>query len=76
MATGGIGFGQLVIAVLGVLVISTEYTTGAIKTSLAAVPQRMRLLFGKALVFVVVALIVGTITSFAAFFVGQAFLAC
>ncbi len=75
VATGGIAFGQLVIAVLGVLVISTEYSTGAIKTSLAAVPQRMRLLFGKALVFVVVALIVGTITSFAAFFVGQAFLA-
>jgi ABC-2 type transport system permease protein len=72
---GGISFGQLVIAVLGVLVISTEYSTGAIKTSLAAVPQRMRLLFGKALVFAVVALAVGIVTSFGAFYLGQAFLA-
>lgn len=72
---GGISFGQLVIAVLGVLIISTEYSTGAIKTSLAAVPQRMRLLFGKALIFAVVALVVGIVTSFGAFYLGQAFLA-
>lgn len=72
---GGITFGQLVIAVLGVLIISTEYSTGAIRTSLAAVPQRMRLLFGKALIFAVVALVVGIVTSFGAFYLGQAFLA-
>ena len=72
---GGIAFGQLVIAVLGVLVISSEYSTGAIKTSLAAVPQRMRLLFSKALVLAAVALVVGIVTSFGAFYLGQAFLA-
>ncbi len=72
---GGIFFGQLVIAVLGVLIISTEYSTGAIKTSLAAVPQRMRLLFGKALVFAFVAAVVGFVTSFGAFFLGQLLLA-
>jgi ABC-2 type transport system permease protein len=71
----GIAFGQLAIAVLGVLVVSTEYSTGGIRTSLTAVPRRMRLLGAKALILGVVALLVGTLTSFVAFFLGQWFLA-
>ena len=35
----GIGLGQLTICVLGVLVITTEYSTGVIRSSLLAVPQ-------------------------------------
>ena len=44
----GLAFGQLAVAVLGVMVISTEYSTGGIRTSLTAVPKRFRLLGAKA----------------------------
>jgi ABC-type transport system involved in multi-copper enzyme maturation permease subunit len=67
----GLAFGQLAIAVLGVMVISSEYSTGGIRTSLTAVPNRLRLLQAKAVVFTGVALIVGLATSFGAFFAGQ-----
>lgn len=70
----GIFFGQLALAVLGALVITTEYSTGGIRTSLTAVPKRLRLLLAKAAVLGVVAWVVGTVVSFAAFFAGQAFL--
>jgi ABC-2 type transport system permease protein len=73
MMHGGLGFGQLAIAVLGVLIISSEFSTGAIKTTLTAVPQRLKVLLGKALVLLAVSLVVGTVTSLAAFFLGQLF---
>jgi ABC-2 type transport system permease protein len=71
----GLYFGQLAIAVLGALVITAEYSTGGIRTTLTAVPQRLKVLFAKGLTFGVVALVVGLVTSFTAFFVGQAFFA-
>lgn len=73
IALAGILFGQLAIAVLGVLVISGEYSTGGIKTSLTAVPQRTRFVLAKAVVFTVVALVVGLITCFVSFFIGMLF---
>lgn len=69
----GLAFGQLAIAVLGVLVITSEYSTGGIKATLTAVPNRMRVLFAKAVVFAVIATIVGMITAFGAFFVSMTF---
>jgi ABC-2 type transport system permease protein len=66
--------GQLVIAVLGVLAITTEYSTGMIRTSLTAMPRRTTLYVAKAAVFAVVAVVVGEITSFAMYFIGQAVL--
>jgi len=63
---------QLAIAVLGTLVITSEYGTGLIRTTLTAVPRRGRLLAAKATVFAVVALVAGEIIAFAAFFIGQA----
>ncbi|HUY07755.1 MAG TPA: ABC transporter permease [Acidimicrobiales bacterium] len=70
----GVFFGQFAIGVLGVLVISAEYTTGTIRASLAAVPKRFRLLLGKIIVFGVATLIIGEIVAFASFFVGQTLL--
>ena len=61
-------------AVLGVLVISSEYSTGMIRTTLSAVAQRRRVLAAKAVVFTVTALVVGMLASFPAHFVFQAFL--
>jgi len=66
---------QLAIAVLGVLVITSEYATGMIGPSLTVVPRRGRLLAAKAMVLTAVALVVGEIIGFGAFFVGQAVLA-
>ncbi|WP_447040047.1 ABC transporter permease [Streptomyces sp. DSM 118878] len=70
----GMSLGQLAMIVFGVLVVSNEYSTGMIRTSLAAVPQRGTFLFGKILVATLLALAVGLATSFLTFFVGQAVL--
>ena len=72
VSQAGFVIAQLAIAVLGVLCISSEYSSGMIRTSLIAVPKRGRILAAKALVFAVVAFVVGEFTSFAAFFAGQA----
>lgn len=66
---------QLAIAVLGVLVITSEYATGMVGTSLTVVPRRGRVLAAKAIVSTTVALVVGEIIGFGSFFAGQAVLA-
>jgi ABC-type transport system involved in multi-copper enzyme maturation permease subunit len=68
----GMALAQLAIAVLGVLAISSEYSSGMIRTSLIAVPKRGRVLAAKSLVFAGVTFVVGEVTTFVAFFVGQA----
>jgi ABC-2 type transport system permease protein len=70
----GMTLGQLAMIVFGVLVVSNEYSTGMIRTSLAAVPRRGAFLFSKVAVAAGLALVVGMATSFAAFFLGQAML--
>jgi ABC-type multidrug transport system permease subunit len=67
--------GQLVIVVLGALVLSAEYSTGMIRTSLIAMPRRIVLYVAKAVAFAAVALVVALATAFIAFFLGQALLA-
>jgi ABC-2 type transport system permease protein len=64
--------GQLIIALLGVLTITSEYSTGMIRTSLTAMPRRGTVYAAKLIVFTTVALVVSLITSFISFFVGQA----
>ena len=71
----GAQLAQLALAVLGVLVISSEYRTGMIRSSLVAVPQRLRFLAAKAVPFTLVVLVISEIMAFASFFVGQAFFA-
>jgi ABC-2 type transport system permease protein len=66
--------GQLALIVFGVLVISSEYSTGMIRTSLAAVPQRGHFYVSKVAVAGLLALVVGMATSFVTFFLGQALL--
>ena len=69
----GLTLGQLAIAVLGVLVVTTEYSTGGIKATLTAVPNRMRVLAAKGIVFAIIATVVGMITSFLTFYVTTPF---
>ncbi|MGW1139063.1 ABC transporter permease [Streptomyces zhihengii] len=70
----GMILGQLAMVVFGVLVVGTEYSSGMIRTSLAAVPQRATFLFSKIAVAGLLALVVGLVTSFLTFFTGQALL--
>lgn len=63
--------GQLVIVVLGTITITSEYSTGMIRTSLSVMPRRGVLYGAKALVFTAVALVIALPTSFVSFFVGQ-----
>jgi ABC-type transport system involved in multi-copper enzyme maturation permease subunit len=67
-------FGQLVIAVLGALAITSEYSTGMIRTSLTAMPRRGTVYAGKLIVFTAVTLVLSLVTSFLAFFLGQSLL--
>jgi ABC-2 type transport system permease protein len=68
----GLILSQLIIAVLGALTITSEFGTGMIRTSLAAMPRRGTLIAAKGVVFAAVALVTGLVASFAAFFLGQA----
>jgi ABC-2 type transport system permease protein len=72
--TGQVALGELIIVVLGALVITSEYSTGMIRTSLAVMPRRGVLYAAKAMVFAAVTFTLSLITSFTSFFVGQAIL--
>ncbi len=74
ISLGGLHLSQIAIGVLGVLVVTSEYDTGTIRVTLAAVPRRRLVLAAKAVVFAAVALVVGIVGSFAAYFVFRAFL--
>jgi ABC-2 type transport system permease protein len=71
----GVQLAQLAVGVLGVLVVAGEYATGTIRTSLAAVPRRLPLLWGKAIVFALTILALCVPATLAAFLVGQSILA-
>jgi ABC-2 type transport system permease protein len=68
----GLYISQLIMGVLGVLVITAEYSTGMIRTTLSTMPHRGTVIAAKAVVFTVVAFVTGLITAFASFFLGQA----
>ncbi|MET7638500.1 ABC transporter permease [Streptomyces sp. NPDC005438] len=70
----GMGLGQLAMIAFGVLVVSGEYSTGMIRSSLAAVPQRGVLMVCKVTVAVLLVLVVSMVISLSSFLVGQALL--
>ncbi len=72
---GTVDLGELIIVVIGALVITSEYGTRMVGTSLAAMPRRGVLYTAKAAVMTCVTLVVALITSFISFFAGQAILA-
>jgi ABC-type transport system involved in multi-copper enzyme maturation permease subunit len=69
---GGVNLGQLVIGVLGVILVTAEYSTGTIRSTLIAVPRRLPVLAGKAVVFGIAAIVSMLVATFAAFLGGQA----
>jgi len=70
----GVNLAQLAIGVLGVLVITAEYSTGMIRSTFSAVPKRLPVLWGKAMVFGAVVFVVSLPAVFIVFFIGQAIL--
>jgi ABC-type transport system involved in multi-copper enzyme maturation permease subunit len=70
----GISFAQIAFGVLGVLVMSGEYSTGMIRASLTVAPRRLPVLWGKLVVFAGIIFGVSLVASFVSFFLGQALL--
>ena len=70
----GLAVGQLAFGVLGALVITSEFSSGMIRATLAAVPRRPLLLAAKAAVLGAVTLAVGEVLAFGAFAAGEAVL--
>jgi ABC-2 type transport system permease protein len=70
----GVILGQVVMGVLGVLCVTSEYSSGLIRVTLAAVPRRPLVLAAKACTFGALALVASEIATFAAFLGGIALL--
>jgi ABC-2 type transport system permease protein len=75
IALAGVNVGQLAIAVLGVLVITGEYSTGMIRSTLIAVPRRLPALWAKLGVFAAVSIALMLPAVLISFFASQAILA-
>jgi ABC-2 type transport system permease protein len=72
VGVSGYHLAQLAIGVLGVLVISGEYSTGMIRSSLMAVPKRLPVLWAKLGVFSAVTFVLMLAAAFVSFFAVQA----
>lgn len=71
----GLDLAQLAIGVLGVLVMTSEYSSGQIGTSLTAVPQRRLVLLAKLTMVGVLVTVISLLSCLAAFLIAQAVLA-
>ncbi|MFJ2780098.1 ABC transporter permease [Kitasatospora sp. NPDC087315] len=69
--SGGFYVAVLAIGTLGTLAASSEYTTGQIRTTLAAVPRRGQVLAAKALVVGGASTLLGQVLAFLTFLLGQ-----
>ena len=70
----GLVLGQLLLGVLGLLAITTEFSSGMIRATFAAAPSRPLVLAAKAAVLGTVTLAAGEFSAFVAFYAGQAML--
>jgi ABC-2 type transport system permease protein len=68
----GVFFAQFAVGVMGARFITSEYASGAIRSTLAAVPRRVHLVAAKAIVLLVTFFIISEAVVFAAFAIGQA----
>jgi ABC-2 type transport system permease protein len=70
----GVNVGVMAIAVLGVLAFTSEFATGTVSSTFAAVPRRLPVLWAKAGIYMLVTLLISVPTMLIAFFAGQAVL--
>lgn len=71
----GLSLAQLIIGVLAVLFLSSEYGTGMIRSTMTAVPTRLPVLGAKALIIAVVSYALTTVSVFIALIVARPMLA-
>ncbi len=71
----GVFLAQLAVLVLGVLVMTGEYSSGTIRATLAAVPRRLPVLGAKVVVFATVVFLASAVSALVAFVIGQSILA-
>jgi ABC-2 type transport system permease protein len=74
IALAGVNVAQLAIAVLGVLVITGEYSTGMIRSTMLAVPKRLPVLWAKLGLYAVVSFVLTLPAIIIAFYASQAIL--
>jgi ABC-2 type transport system permease protein len=67
----GVMAGQVVIAIIAVLAVGTEYSTGMIRTTLIALPRRTEVLAAKATVLTGITLVAGTVSVLGSVLAGQ-----
>jgi ABC-2 type transport system permease protein len=72
LSLAGLHLSQIAVGVLVALVVTSEYGTGMIRSSLAAVPTRRLMLAGKGIVFAAASYLVGTASCLAAYYIFQA----
>lgn len=72
--TWGMMIAQVTAVVLGVLAVASEYSTGLIRTTLAASPRRGRVLLAKCALLAAVLFVAGTATAFVGYLAGNSFL--
>lgn len=75
IALAGVNIAQLAIAVLGVLIVTGEYSTGMIRATFTAVPRRLPVLWAKITVFGTVTFLLALPVVLISFFASQAILA-
>jgi ABC-2 type transport system permease protein len=75
VSLAGVQLAQLAVGVLGVLVVTGEYASGTVRSSFAAVPRRLPVLWAKAVALGGTTLALCLPASFAAFLAGQSILA-
>lgn len=69
IATSGVSFGALVVSILGALVVTGEYSTGAIRSTFLAVPKRWPALLAKDLVLAAVLFVLGAVSALASYLI-------
>src|SRR5215510_5511096 len=74
VSLAGVQLAQIAAGVLGVLLITSEYASGLIRTTLAAVPRRLPVLWGKAATLAAAVVAVSTPAALAVFLAGQSIL--
>jgi ABC-2 type transport system permease protein len=74
IALAGVNVAQLAIAVLGVLMITGEYSTGMIRSTFLAVPKRLPVLWAKVGVYAVVSFVLMVPSVLVGFFASQSIL--
>lgn len=72
--TWGMMFAQISAVVLGIIVVTSEYARGMVTATVAAVPRRSLVVAAKASVLAGVLFLVATVTAFAGYWAGNAFL--